>query len=39
MPEGDNPSFSDEFTKNFLLDSSIHIRISNQVPKYLGTGL
>jgi hypothetical protein len=28
MPEGENPSFWDEFTKfSFFLDSSIHIRI------------
>jgi hypothetical protein len=40
MPEGGNPSFWDEFTKfYFFLDSSIHIRIFKQVPKYLATGL
>jgi hypothetical protein len=32
MPEGDNPSFWDEFI-------TIHIRILKQVPKYLATGL
>jgi hypothetical protein len=32
MPEGDNPSFRD------FLDSSIHICILKQVPKYLATG-
>jgi hypothetical protein len=32
MPEGNNPSF-------YVLDSSIHIRILKQVPKYLATGL
>jgi hypothetical protein len=40
MPEGDNPSFSDEFTKYiFCLVCPIHIRIIKQVPKYLATGL
>jgi hypothetical protein len=45
MHEGDNPSFGDEFTKSpsyfflFFFDSSIHIRILKQVPKYLATGL
>jgi hypothetical protein len=40
MPEGDNPSFCDEFVKfTFFLDSSIHIRILKQVSKYLATGL
>jgi hypothetical protein len=35
MHEGDNPSFSDEFTKfTYFFDSSIHIRILKQVPKY-----
>jgi hypothetical protein len=35
MPEGDNPSFWDEFIKF----TSMHIRILKQVPKYLATGL
>jgi hypothetical protein len=40
MPEGDNPSFCDEFIKfTFLGDSSIHIRILKQVPKYSATWL
>jgi hypothetical protein len=44
IAEGDtsNLSFWDEFTKfTFFLDSSIHIRILKQVPKYLhvATGL
>jgi hypothetical protein len=40
MPEGDNPSFCDElWNLLFSLDSSIHIRILKQVPKYLATGL
>ena len=42
MHEGDNPSFLDEFMKfYFLLDtcSFIHIRIFQQIPKYLATGL
>jgi hypothetical protein len=42
MYEGDNPSFLDEFIKIcFFLDSSIHIHIFKQVPKYmyLATGL
>jgi hypothetical protein len=40
MPEWDNHSFWDEFTKfTFFLDSSIHIRILKQVPKYIATGL
>jgi hypothetical protein len=33
MPEGDNPSFWDEFEKIPFLDSSIHIGILKQVPK------
>jgi hypothetical protein len=39
MPEGDNPSFGDEFIKFTFFDSSIHIRILKQVPKHLATGL
>jgi hypothetical protein len=40
MPEGDNPSFWDEFIKfTFFVHSWIHIRIFKQVPKYLATGL
>jgi hypothetical protein len=42
MHERDNPLFRDEFIKfAFLFDSSIHIRIFKQVPKYvyLATGL
>jgi hypothetical protein len=40
MPEGDNPQVRDEFMKfTFFLDSSIHICILKQVPKYLATGL
>jgi hypothetical protein len=40
MHEENNPSFSDEFTKfHFFPDSSIHIRILKQVPKYIATGL
>jgi hypothetical protein len=38
MRDGDNPSFWEEFT-NYFLDSSVHIRILKQVPKYLATGL
>jgi hypothetical protein len=41
MPEGDNPSFWDAFTKSdfFFFDSSIYIRTLKQVRKYLATGL
>jgi hypothetical protein len=39
MPEGDNPSLLDEFTNLLFFDSSIHIRILKQVPKYLATEL
>jgi hypothetical protein len=40
IPEGDNPSFWDEFINfTFFLDSLIHSRILKQVPKYLATGL
>jgi hypothetical protein len=40
IPEGDDPSFSDEFIKIFyFLDSSIQIPIFKQVLKYIATGL
>jgi hypothetical protein len=39
MPEEDNPSFGDEFMKFTFFDSSIHVRILKQAPKYLATGL
>jgi hypothetical protein len=38
--EGYNPSFCDEYIKfTFFLDSFIYICISEQVQKYLATGL